>query len=63
MGTFFVLAVLAGLVALVIRGMIRDKKAGKSCHCGCGCTSCGGYCHQRNAAEPADSPAKQPKHR
>ncbi len=35
-----VIAILVVVVALVIRGMIRDKKAGKS-SCGCGCASCG----------------------
>ena len=33
-------AVLGGLIALVIRGMIRDKKAGKS-SCGGNCAGCG----------------------
>lgn len=43
MGTFLVVAVLAGLTALVIRRMIRDKKTGKSC---CGdCGRCSGGCH------------------
>lgn len=33
-------AVLALAVGLAIRGMIRDKKAGKS-SCGCDCATCG----------------------
>ena len=43
-------AVLAGLIALVIRGMIRDKKAGKS-SCGGSCSSCGacGGCGKHTA--------------
>lgn len=45
MGTIIVLAVLAGIVALVIRGMVRDKKKGKSPQCGGGCSHCGGHCH------------------
>lgn len=45
MGTIIVLAVLAGIVALVIRGMVRDKKNGKSIHCGGDCGHCGGQCH------------------
>ena len=45
MGTFIVLAVLAGIVALVIRGMVRDKKNGKSIQCGGDCRHCGGHCH------------------
>ena len=34
------IAVLALIVSLLIRGMIRDKKAGKS-SCGGSCASCG----------------------
>ena len=34
------IAVIALIVGLVIRGMIRNKKAGKS-SCGCDCASCG----------------------
>lgn len=38
--TLVILAVLAAIVIVILRGMIRDKKAGKSCH---GCSgSCGG---------------------
>ena len=33
-------AVLVLIVGLLIRGMIRNKKAGKS-SCGCSCASCG----------------------
>ena len=35
-----IIAILIVVVTLVIRGMIRDKKAGKS-SCGCNCASCG----------------------
>lgn len=45
MGTFIVLAVLAVIVALVIRGMVRDKKNGKSIQCGGDYRHCGGHCH------------------
>ena len=43
------IAVLVLIVTLLIRGMIRDKKAGKSA-CGGSCASCGacggcGSCH------------------
>jgi len=44
MGTVIVLAALAGVVALVIRSMIRDKKSGKSLQCGGDCKHCGGHC-------------------
>ena len=33
-------AALVLIVGLLLRGMIRDKKAGKS-SCGCNCASCG----------------------
>lgn len=51
MGTFLVLAVLVLIVALIIRGMIRDKKAGKSVLCGGDCKYCGGHCHQANSQQ------------
>lgn len=42
MGTIAVFTVLAGIVALVIRSMIRSKKNGKSCSGDCGhCGGCG----------------------
>ena len=44
MGTILVLAVLAVLIGLAVRSMIRDKKAGKSLQCGGDCRHCKG-CH------------------
>ncbi|MCM1500151.1 MAG: FeoB-associated Cys-rich membrane protein [Clostridium sp.] len=44
MGTVIVAVVLAGIVALSIRSMIRDKKSGKSLQCGGDCSKCRG-CH------------------
>lgn len=44
MGTIIVLAVLMLIVGLIIRGMIRDKKKGKSLQCGGDCSRCGGHC-------------------
>lgn len=44
MGTAIVLIVLAGVVAVVVRSMIRDKKKGKSLQCGGDCSHCGGHC-------------------
>ena len=35
-----IIAVIVLVVGWIIRGMIRDKKAGKSC-CGCNCAACG----------------------
>ena len=37
MGTFVVGAILVGVVAFVIRSIIRDKKNGKSIQCGGDC--------------------------
>lgn len=44
MGTFVVLASLITIVGLIIRKMVRDKKAGKSVICGGDCKHCGGHC-------------------
>ena len=44
MGTGLVLLGLAVIVALIIRSMIKDKKAGKSLQCGGDCSKCKG-CH------------------
>jgi len=43
MGTIIVGAALVVIVALIIRKMIKDKKAGKS-SCGCNCGECHGNC-------------------
>lgn len=43
-GTGVTLLILAGIVAVAVRSMIRDKKAGKSCGCGGDCSRCKG-CH------------------
>ncbi len=52
-------AVLALIVTLLIRGMIRDRRAGKS-SCGGSCASCGacgscGRCGAVNAEQAGDS--------
>lgn len=44
MGTWIVLSAVILVVALIIRNMIKDKKAGKSAICGCDCKQCGGHC-------------------
>ena len=44
MGTVVVLAILAGVVVLIVRKMIKDKKNGKSIECGGDCCHCGGHC-------------------
>lgn len=43
-GTAIVLAIVVGIVALVVRSMIKTKKAGKSLQCGMDCSKCKG-CH------------------
>lgn len=43
MGTFVVGTVLIGIVCLIVRSMVRDKKNGKSLQCG-DCKHCGGHC-------------------
>lgn len=43
-GTVLVLMILLVIVTLIIRGMLRDKKAGKSVICGGNCKTCGGCC-------------------
>lgn len=45
MGTIIVLIVLAIIIALIIRSMVKDRKAGKSLQCGGDCSKCGGHCH------------------
>ena len=43
-GTVLVLMILLVIMTLIIRGMLRDKKAGKSVICGGNCKTCGGCC-------------------
>ena len=45
MGTVVVGAVLVGVVALIVRSMVKDKKSGKSLQCGQDCKNCSGHCH------------------
>lgn len=44
MGTAVTGLVLAGIIALIVRSMVRDKKNGKSLQCGCDCKHCSGHC-------------------
>jgi len=44
MGTLLVGAILAGIIALIVRSMIKDKKNGQSFQCGGDCRQCGGHC-------------------
>ena len=45
MGTIVAGMIVVGLVALAVRSMVKDKKNGKSHHCGGDCKHCGGHCH------------------
>ena len=47
MGTIIVGAIVVAIVILVICTLVRDKKKGKSCHCGGNCSTCGINCHQK----------------
>lgn len=47
MGTLVVALLLTGIVGLVVRSMIKDKKNGKSLQCGGECKHCGGHCHMK----------------
>lgn len=44
MGTLIVGVILAAMIALVVRSMVRDKKNGKSLQCGMDCKNCPGHC-------------------
>lgn len=48
-GTALIIAILAVIVGLIIRSMVKNKKSGNSsCGCGCGCENCpsSGMCHK-----------------
>ncbi|MEE0420738.1 MAG: FeoB-associated Cys-rich membrane protein [Lachnospiraceae bacterium] len=45
MGTWIVGLILSAAVVFIVRGMVRDKKQGKSIQCGGDCKHCGGHCH------------------
>lgn len=47
-GSIIVGAVLLGIITIVVRSMILDKKKGKSLQCGCDCKNCHGNCGQSN---------------
>ena len=46
MGTVITGLILAGIIALIVRNMVRDKKNGKSFQCGCNCKHCSGHCEK-----------------
>lgn len=48
-GNIIIIAILAIIVFLIIRKLVKAKKQGKSsCGCGCGCSSCpmSDKCHE-----------------
>lgn len=45
MGTIITGVILIGIIFIVVKNMIRDKKHGKSIQCGSDCKHCGGHCH------------------
>ena len=59
--TILVSLVVFGTLALIVGGMIRDKKKGKSVTCG-GCSGCSGNCAHCRAVHAAKiSEARQAK--
>ncbi len=60
-GTIVIIAVLAVSFGLMLRSLIRDKKAGKS-SCGGSCAGCANacYCHPQAAAKDPRSEKKEP---
>lgn len=48
MGDFIVIAVLLLIIALIICRMIKNKKAGKKCSCGCSECAFKDGCHGKN---------------
>jgi len=47
-GTIVVALAVAAILALIIRGVLKDRRQGKST-CGCGCKDCpmSGNCHSK----------------
>ena len=49
MGDFVVLAVLAVIIFLVVRSMVKSHKNGGHCSgCSCGCSNCSASCVGKN---------------
>lgn len=43
-GSVVILLVILGIVVLIIRSMVSDRKKGKSLQCGGDCRHCGRHC-------------------
>lgn len=57
-GNIIIIAILAIIVFLIIRRMVKAKKQGKSsCGCGCGCGSCpmSDKCHGETENKSGDA--------
>lgn len=57
-GNIIIIAILAIIVFLIIRRMVKAKKQGKSsCGCGCGCGSCpmSDKCHGESESKSEDA--------
>lgn len=46
MGTVVVAGIVAALVGLAIRSLVKDKKNGVSLQCGGNCKNCHGHCEE-----------------
>lgn len=44
MGTLIAGIVVLGVIGMAVKSMVKDKKSGKSLHCGGDCKHCGGHC-------------------
>ena len=58
-GGLLIGAILIAVVVLIIVGIVKDKKKGKS-SCGCKCSSCAmcGKCHSAAAKKSSDKSVK-----
>ncbi len=47
LGTIIVLLILAVVIGMAIRSLVKQKKSSAACGCGCGCAGCAmeGVCH------------------
>lgn len=44
MGTLIAGIIVAGVIAIAVKSLAKDKKNGKSIQCGGDCKHCGGHC-------------------
>jgi len=50
LANILIVAGLAAVVALIVAGMVKKKKSGRSIGCGCGCEGCpsASMCHKQD---------------